>query len=234
MNSNDETPKVLIIADDMLTTATNNSLKRLDEELDELVGLAMERTDDSVYQALASAGLVSAEPAIKAASVTFKKRESQFFTVIREELRSLFMRPIGTVAALAMVSMATTIYYQQKNIAEVREAVTEVSAEQPRQRESSQIFAALSLTFFTKLYTDAGDTLIGRARNQAENIDVDLKVVAVPGEGNEIMGVDLQPGQRVLIVDGLIAKSERQRALKEILEAPDDTEGTIAIILVEY
>lgn len=234
MNIDDETPKISITADDILTTATNNSLKRLDAEVDGLVGLAMQRTDDSVYRALASAGLVSAEPTKKAASVPLKQRESQFFAVIRAELRSLFMRPIGVAATLAMVSMATIIYYQQRNIAEVREAVTEVSAEQPLQRESSQIFAALPLTFFTKIYTDAGDTLIGRARNQAKNLDLDLKVVAVPEEGYELMGVDLQPGQRVLIVDGLIAKSEQQRALKELLEAPDDTEGTIAIILVEY
>jgi hypothetical protein len=233
MNSNEETPNISI-TDDALTTATNNSLKRLDAEIDGLVGLAMQRTDDSVYRALASAGLVSVEPTKKAASVPLKKIESQFFTAIRQELRTLFMRPIGAVAALAMVSMATVIYYQQKNISAVREAVTEVSAEQPRQRESSQIFAALSLTFFTKIYTDAGDTLIGRARNQADNLDLDLKVVAVPEEGYELMGVELQPGQRVLIVDGLIAKSEQQRALKELLEAPDDTEGTVAIILVEY
>lgn len=144
------------------------------------------------------------------------------------------MRPIGAIAAIAMASMIAVIYYQQKNISEVREAVMEVSAEQPRQRESSQIFAALPLTFFTKIYTDSGDTLIGRAKNQANNLDLDLQVVAVPESGYELMGVDLRPGQRVLIVDGLVAKSERQQTLKKLLEAPDDTEGAIAVILVEY
>lgn len=234
MNSTEENSQASITVDEMLDAAVNKSLKRLNAEVDSLVDIAMQRTDDSVHQVLVSAGLVSGAPIKKAASISLQRRESRFFSLLSEELRNFFMRPTGAVAAIALVSMGTVIYYQQQNITEVREAVAEVSTERSRQRESSQIFATLPLTFFTKIYTDSGDTLIGRAKNQAKELDLEIKVVAVPETGYELMGVELQPGQRVLIVGGLIAKSEQQQTIKKLLEAPDDSEGTVAIILVEY
>lgn len=79
MNSDEEKSRAPMSDDDMLTTATNNSLKRLDAEVEALVGLAMQRTDDSVYRALASAGLVGTEQDKNAASAPLQQHGSQFF-----------------------------------------------------------------------------------------------------------------------------------------------------------
>ncbi len=218
-----------------LSDRLTSAFKKIDHSLDQEVEEVVRRTDTALRVKLESEGLLPSKTTIK------KPKPGGAAVRAISYLRGFFdlflQAPAIGIAAVAVVALAAALVFQQKRILDVENelAVAKKTMEtQISEDETSEVYAELEAAFHSKLYIEKNSVILSEAATLAKKANVELRVITVGEGGAVIGGLELRKGQQLIVTGPLSAKLKSQRALKELLELPDDTEGMAAVAVVEY
>jgi hypothetical protein len=218
-----------------LSKRVADAFRKIDSELDREVEEVSMRLNSSLKKRLQSEGILSLP-----SSHTTNFRES-WFTRFREYISISMMQFLKTpavgIAVVAVVSVAAVLIYQQNQLTNLERSLILAKQELEsvdKTSDTAEIYAALEGATHSKLYLEKGSALISQAEALAEQAGVPLDVTTIGEGGALIGGMELRENQLLIVAGPLSAKAKAERALKVLLELPDDTEGLVAIAIIEY
>jgi hypothetical protein len=143
--------------------------------------------------------------------------------------------PAVAFSSLLVVTAAVVFYQQREKTLQIESELRATKSLLERQESDSAVYARSDLVTNAKLYTDQADILIRQVTNLASRLG--MKVEVVVGGASEAPNVDAVPlreGQRLIVLGPFIAKDPKQKELKALLELPEDTDGIVNVVLVEF
>ncbi len=216
---------------DPLSPAIERSLRRLYSDVDTRVNDVDTRVRSRLERRLVEEGLV-------ADTDRPDEKNSNFLVRFWRNLGGWhlsFNAPILAIASLLIVSFGVILYQQREKTLQIESELKAAKSLLERQDIDSAVYAKSDSIINAKLYTDQADILIKQVRDLAAPLGMTVQVVTKASSNDTDTSVPiLREGQRLIAVGPFVSTDPKQRELKKLLELPDDTEGSVNVVLIEF
>lgn len=208
---------------------------RLDQRVDQEVDELSRHLDDRLRRRLISEGLLSLpqKPAGTGVSGIF----TRFFQQLKFLPTLIVQSPAVGIAGIAVLALAVVLVNQRQTLSGMQEELTaarELISTFGQSTDMNEVYAELEGAFHSKLYLEEESSVLTEAKKLAQEQGIEFEILVIEKGGAIIGDLELRESQRLVVVGPLTAKARAERSLKELLEVPDDTEGMVAIAVIEF
>ncbi|MBM4229994.1 MAG: hypothetical protein FJ184_04480 [Gammaproteobacteria bacterium] len=230
-DSKDETWKSMTGDNDPLSPAIEKSLRRLYTDVDTRINDVDTRVKSRLERRLVAEGLLADKNPSDEKNASLAVR----FWRNLGGWRLSFNTPIVAIASLVVVAFGVLFYQQREKTLQVESELKAAKSLLERQEGDSAVYAKSDSIINAKLYTDQADILIKQVRDLAAPLGMKVEVVMEASSNDASTSVPvLREGQRLIAVGPFVSTDPKQRELKELLELPEDTEGSVNVVLIEF
>ncbi len=208
---------------------------RLDQRVDQEVDELSRHLDDRLCRRLVSAGLLS--PPQKPAGAGVSGLFARLFQQLKYLPTLIVQSPAVGIAGVAVLALAVVVVNQRQTLSGMQEELTaarEMISTVGQSTAMNEVYAELEGAFHSKLYLQEQSSVLTEAAKLAQEQGIEFEILVIEKGGAIIGDLELRESQRLVVVGPLTAKARAERSLKELLEVPDDTEGMVAIAVIEF